>query len=122
MSPLRSRLLRNNRGVFLTLDGERKVRAGLEAPGASDGIGWTEVEVTADMVGMKLAVFTAVETKTRTGSVDKDQRNFIQQVLAAGGLAGVARSPDDAVGIVTGRPGGGPTLFSAAKRATAKET
>jgi hypothetical protein len=95
-----ARLFRNNRGMFLTLDGQRKTRAGLEAPGASDGIGWVQVIVTPDMVGRPLAVFCAIETKTKSGPVSAEQRNFIEQVLAAGGYAGIARGPDDAVRII----------------------
>ena len=95
-----ARLFRNSRGMFLTLDGQRKTRAGLEAPGASDGIGWTPVEITPAMVGRRIAVFTAIETKTKSGPVSDEQRNFIEQVLKAGGFAGVARDADEAIKIV----------------------
>ena len=43
-------LFRNNRGLFMTLDGKRKVRAGLEVPGSSDLVGYRSVTVTPDMV------------------------------------------------------------------------
>jgi hypothetical protein len=52
------------------------------------------------MVGKTVAVFTAIEAKTATGRVSKDQKNFITQVQDAGGIAGIARSSDDAVDIV----------------------
>jgi hypothetical protein len=86
--------------MFLTLEGQRRVRAGLEAPGASDGIGWMPVTITPDMVGTRVAVMIAVETKTSSGPVTDEQLNFINQVIESGGLAGVARGPDDAVRIV----------------------
>jgi hypothetical protein len=77
-------LFRNNRGMFLTLDGKRKVRAGLEAYGSSDLIGWT-----------KEGKFLAVEVKTKSGSISKEQENFIEIVNKNGGIAFVARNPDD---------------------------
>jgi len=78
-------LFRNNRGVFLTLDGQRKVRAGLEADGASDLIGWRTIEITPDMVGQKIAQFVAVEVKTSDGRASADQLKFLRNVNAAGG-------------------------------------
>ena len=69
-------------------------------PGYADGTGWTPVVVSAEMVGQTLAVFTAVETKTPTGRASAEQINFIDQVKKAGGIAGIARSPEDAVKIV----------------------
>lgn len=74
----------------------RRLRAGLH-PGSSDIIGWTPVEVTPDMVGKKLAVFTAIEVKTASGRASKEQLNFLKMVREAGGLSGIARSPTEAV-------------------------
>ncbi|MFN9976385.1 MAG: VRR-NUC domain-containing protein [Phycisphaerae bacterium] len=48
------------------------------------------------MVGRKLAIFAAVEVKTERGRITVDQLNFIEQVRSAGGIAGIARSPEDA--------------------------
>lgn len=70
--------------------------------GFSDGAGWTQVEITPEMVGSTVAVFTAIEAKTKTGRASKEQLNFIDQVQAAGGLAGIARSAEDAVEIIKG--------------------
>jgi hypothetical protein len=106
-----ARLFRNNRGLFwggrvvrhdgstVTLADARRVDCGL-VNGASDLIGWTTVTVTPDMVGQTIAVFTAQEVKTLTGRIRPEQQNFIAQVTAAGGFAGVVRSPDDAVKMV----------------------
>lgn len=100
VSQVGARLFRNNRGLFKTLDGKRKVRAGLEADGSSDLIGWTPVEITEDMVGKTMAVFTAVEVKKNGGRVSKDQQNFIRAVQDFGGIAGVARSEEEALEIL----------------------
>ena len=79
------------------LGAPRRVTFGL-APGASDLIGWKPVTITADMVGSTLAVFAAVELKQAGGThpVTEDQRRFLDAVERAGGVAGVARSPEQA--------------------------
>lgn len=86
-------LFRNNTGMFLTLDGERKVQAGL-GKGTCDFIGWKTIIVTPDMVGRKIAVFTAVEGKTPDGVLTDEQKHFIHMVRLAGGFAFVVRSED----------------------------
>jgi hypothetical protein len=69
--------------------------------GACDLPGWTEVKITPAMVGCKVAVFTSIETKrTSGGRTSDDQKNWMRQVLEAGGIAGVAKSADEAVAIV----------------------
>jgi hypothetical protein len=68
--------------------------------GFSDLFGFTPVEITPDMVGQILAIFTAIEVKTAKGRVTDDQKNFITQIKASGGFAGVARSQDEAVKII----------------------
>ena len=72
----------------------RRLHAGL-CEGSSDLIGWKPVEVTQDMVGKKVAAFVAAEVKTRTGRATKKQKNFVEKVGDAGGLAGIVRSIDD---------------------------
>ncbi len=86
-------LLRNNTGMFLTLDGERRVMAGL-GRGTSDFIGWKTIIVTPDMVGKKVALFCAVEGKTPDGRLSEEQAHFIHMVRQAGGIAMVVRSED----------------------------
>lgn len=71
--------------------------------GAGDLIGWTVVTVTPDMVGKRLAVFTAIETKNSKGGRKRDaQKVFVGNVLKAGGLAGFASNPEEAKQIVKG--------------------
>jgi hypothetical protein len=83
----------------LTLFNPRPFHAGL-IEGGADIIGWTTITVTPDMVGARVAVFTAVEVKTLGGRVSPAQRTFLDAVTAAGGIAGVARTDDQAVEIV----------------------
>lgn len=65
--------------------------------GTSDLIGWTEVVITADMIGQKIAVFTAGEVKTKTGRLSDVQKNFIAAVQRSGGAAYVWRDSETAV-------------------------
>ena len=44
--------------------------------------------------------FFAIEVKSPTGRVSSQQKQFIEHIRAKGGLAGVARSVDDAVKII----------------------
>lgn len=81
------RIFRNNTGAVTTADG-RFITFGL-CKGSSDLIGWTEVEITADMVGQKLAVFTAIEVKKKGKKPTAQQVQFIKIVNAAGGIAKV---------------------------------
>lgn len=82
----------------VVIRGARRINYGLFV-GSSDLIGWTKVKITSDMVGKTLAVFTAIEAKSKTGRLSEDQKNFINVVRNSGGLAGVARSDEDAKGI-----------------------
>lgn len=69
--------------------------------GACDLPGWTEMVITPDMVGCKIAVFTSIETKRSKGGVTSgEQKNWMRQVVHAGGIAGVANSPEAAIKIV----------------------
>jgi hypothetical protein len=88
-----ARLWRNNTGALKDATG-RLVRYGL-CPGSSDLIGLRQVTITPDMVGQTLAVFTAIEVKDQ-GRLTEQQRAFITMVQQAGGMAGVARSVEDA--------------------------
>lgn len=78
----------------------RPLQAGL-CKGSSDLIGWRSVEVTPDMIGRRLALFLAIEVKGPKGRATDEQRNFIDRVRLDGGLAGIARCVDDALGIAS---------------------
>lgn len=65
----------------------RPLHAGL-CEGSSDLIGWTQRDGAA--------VFTAIEVKANRGRVTPEQAQFVEAVTAAGGIAGIARSVEDA--------------------------
>jgi hypothetical protein len=69
----------------------RPLHAGL-CVGSSDLIGYRQVD--------GLAQFVALEVKSPTGRPTKEQGLFIDHIQAAGGLAGIARSVDDAAAIL----------------------
>ena len=69
-------------------------------PGGGDLLGWRTVEVTPEMVGQQVAVFTSIEVKTPTGRLRPEQEQWMKVVRAAGGIAGVARSVEDAEALV----------------------
>jgi hypothetical protein len=68
--------------------------------GSSDLIGFQSVTVTPEMVGQKVAIFTAIEVKTETGKVSEQQTKFLNMVARFGGIGAVVRSVDDAVDLL----------------------
>ena len=84
-----ARLFRNNCGVAFYPSGGR-VRYGL-APGSADLIGWT-----------RDGRFLAIEVKLPGEKPDAAQARFLDAVKMAGGVAGVARSVEDALALVGG--------------------
>lgn len=52
------------------------------------------------MVGTQVAIFTAVEVKTDSGRASSAQLNFISRVRECGGIAGIARNPDEARNLI----------------------
>lgn len=83
------RLMRNNCGQTVTENGNI-IRFGVGNPGGSDLIGWTST-----------GKFLAIEVKRPGKNPTKEQRNFLDAVTKAGGVAGVARSVGDAVEIIS---------------------
>ncbi len=73
-------VLRNENGV--------PIRFGL-CVGSSDLIG-----ITPD------GRFLAIETKTAKGRIRPEQQRFIDAVREKGGIAGIARSPEDALDLL----------------------
>ncbi len=59
-------------------------------------------EGVSDLIGFKAGRFVAIEVKSASGRVRPEQQAFINLVRASGGLAGVARSVEEAVGILIG--------------------
>jgi hypothetical protein len=85
-----ARLWRNNVGTLRDARGSY-VTYGL-CVGSSDLIGYRVVVVTPEMVGQKVAVFTAIEAKSATGRATDRQQRFIEQVNFDGGIGQVVRS------------------------------
>ena len=91
----------NNVGMYKDQRGN-VIRYGL-CNGSSDLIGWTPVTLTPDMVGKKIAVFTAIEVKLNKNGKYKAtdlQKAFISAVKSAGGFAGVADCNKDLEDII----------------------
>lgn len=83
VSEFGGRVFRNNIGTAFTADG-RAVKYGVQNPGGSDLIGWT-----------KEGQFLAIEVKMPKGKTTKEQEAFINNVNASGGVAFIARAPED---------------------------
>lgn len=76
-------------GRTVTLANAQMIPCGLTV-GSSDLIGITST-----------GKFFAIEVKTKKGRVSKEQATFINHVNKSGGIAGVARSPQDALDLLT---------------------
>lgn len=111
-SKIGARLFRNNTGTGWTgkvkassnpnlkiIENARPLNAGL-CVGSSDLIGWKTVEITQEMVGEKIAIFTAIEVKSKYSKASKEQINFLQQVKLCGGICGIAKTQDEAIQII----------------------
>lgn len=92
------RLWRNNTGALLDQRGQM-VTYGL-CKGSSDLIGLRQVVIGPEHLGQTLAVFSAIEVKGPRGRATPEQLAFIAAVQRLGGLAGVARSVEDANSIL----------------------
>ncbi|KAF0115158.1 MAG: VRR-NUC domain-containing protein [Rhodospirillaceae bacterium] len=79
-------------GLFLVRG--HRVTMGL-CPGSADLVGWRTVEITPAMVGLRLALFAAIEVKSAAGKATPEQRNFLTRVREAGGLAAIIRDAGD---------------------------
>ena len=94
MSVNGNRGFRNNNGVLQDRTGGY-VKYGL-GNGTSDIIGLTSIEITPEMVGKRVAIFTAMEVKKDEASKLRDDVNkkkkqqgkFIELVKKMGGIAG----------------------------------
>jgi len=87
------RMLKNNRGTVI-LENARPLHAGL-MKGSADLIGWQSVEITPEMVGKRIAIFTSVEVKGKGTRTTPEQIVWRQNVSDAGGNNVIARSLED---------------------------
>ena len=83
----------------VVIENPQRVKYGLKK-GSSDLIGIYQIEITPEMVGKKVGIFTAIEIKTEKGVISKEQTDFINTIKKLGGIAGTARSVDDAVKLI----------------------
>lgn len=90
-----------NPGDVLVQQG-RFFTAGL-CVGSSDLIGLKSITVTPEMIGKKVAVFVAVEAKTKTGRPSTEQVNFINMVNTLGGIGFIAKSDSEAEDFINSR-------------------
>ena len=95
-----ARIFRNQVGSLPDPRTGRLVTFGL-AKGSADLIGWRTITIGPEHVGQRMAVFCSIEVKTPTGRLTPQQQAWLSVVLAAGGIAGVARSVPDALRIAT---------------------
>lgn len=95
-----TRLWRNNSGQGWqgTTFG---VRNGVLVSGEARRVHYGLCVGSSDLIGFHRGRFLAVEVKSARGRTTQEQEAFIRMVLAHGGLAGIARSEDDAVRILT---------------------
>ena len=101
LSPRGYRLFRNQRYKGPIVRNGQITEAwadcGVGGDGGSDLIGFKIVTVTPDMVGTRIAVFSAIECKTKHGRVEPEQVAFVNGVEYAGGISGFVRSQEDAL-------------------------
>lgn len=101
VKPLINAVLKKAWGLALSLvKNMHPIMAGLGVNGSSDLIGFKKVVITQNMIGTTIAQFLAIEVKTENDTLKPDQQTFMDAVNDAGGIAGVARSPEDAKRII----------------------
>ena len=99
---------KSNRPIFFGLgnDGVKND----ESIRTHDWIGWYQVTITPDMVGKRLAIFTAIDAKKLgfkrkacypIGTREYGQDKFARRVIAAGGIAGFATNAEDVTTLIT---------------------
>lgn len=81
------------------IENPRFIKYGVGGEGGSDLIGYTPVQITDEMVGCTIAVFTAIETKGEKTPLEKSQQNFLKAVADSGGIAIAARTIEYATAV-----------------------
>ena len=57
---------------------------------------------SCDLIGIQAGTgrFFGIEVKTQKGRANKEQKNFIDHVNKMGGIAGIARTPEEALNLL----------------------
>ena len=84
---------------YVIIENPRPLHAGL-CKGSSDLIGWKSIIVTPEMVGKRVAVFTALEVKTPTGKISPEQAHFLNVIKLNGGIANIVKNEKEALDTV----------------------
>ena len=87
-------LFRNNVGV-VELENGARIRYGVGGPGGSDFIGYKTLVISPAMVGQRVAIFVAIESKRPGGKTTEAQEEFLRAVTYDGGTAGVVHSVEE---------------------------
>jgi len=88
------RLWKNYTGHVLTMDG-RRIKVGIPPPkNTGEGAGGSDC-LGAEMVGMKIAVFTAKELKTHGDTLKDNQADFLTLVYRQGGNPSIIWERED---------------------------
>ncbi len=83
-------------GTVIVMQKPYRIKYGL-CDGSGDIIGIMPLTITPDMVGNKIGVFVSVETKTKKGRLQDNQKKFREMVNSLGGIGLVCRSVDDCI-------------------------
>ena len=77
----------------------RPLHSGL-CKGSSDTIGYLPVLITQEMVGKTVAVFVAVETKSKRGKSTIEQESFVKSVSDCGGIGIIAKTVQQVISVI----------------------
>jgi len=80
-------LKNNNRERYITFGFPPPPPKGKDKLKGGDRIGWTEVLITPDMIGKKIAVFTNLEIKGPGDTIKDGQKNFHNMILKHHGIS-----------------------------------
>lgn len=69
--------------------------------GAPDILGLRTITILPEHVGREFAIFVGIEVKTAKGRPSPEQQAFLAMLQKRSALAGIARSVDDALKIIT---------------------
>jgi hypothetical protein len=92
----------SNEDGLVVLKRPRFLRYGL-ITGSGDLIGWHQQVITQADVGSTWARFLSVEVKAGRGTASDEQGKWKTRVNGAGGIAMVARSPEEALAALNDR-------------------